>query len=106
MTAAAKMCIGPIPGDAAIRSEGCGLDRARWHHPCGTTHCRGGWAIVKAGQAGKDLEDAIGSNAAAALIYNASRPGRPVPDFYAGDEAAMADLEACAAEAIAEGGAA
>ena len=61
-------------------------------HLCGTTHCRAGWAIHLAGAAGYALEDRIGSSAAGALIYAASRPELPVPDFFASDEDALADL--------------
>ena len=74
------------------------LDMAAWHS-CETTHCRAGWAIHLAGEAGYALEDRIGSAAAGALIYAASRPGEPVPDFYATNEAALADLRECAAKA-------
>jgi len=63
---------------------------------CGTTHCRAGWAIRLAGQPGYDLEDRFDAGTAGALIYAASRPGVPVPDFYASDEQAMADIRACA----------
>jgi uncharacterized protein YjbI with pentapeptide repeats len=66
-------------------------------HTCETTHCRAGWAIALAGEAGKALERKVGPNAAGALIYTASRPGMRVPEFMASDEDAMADLRACAA---------
>jgi len=81
--------------DAAIHAQVCGagapgtLDMASWH-TCETTHCRAGWAIHLAGEAGRNLEDAIGSCAAAALIYHAST-GR-VPDFYASCADALADI--------------
>jgi hypothetical protein len=82
---------------AAIEREGCALDMARWH-TCETTHCRAGWAIHLAGEAGYALEKVYGSENAGAIIYLRSRPGKPVPDFYASDEEAMADLRRCAAE--------
>jgi uncharacterized protein YjbI with pentapeptide repeats len=85
--------------DAAILKairDGGALDMGTWH-VCETTHCRAGWAITLAGLPGKMLEDRIGPAAAGALIYAASRPGKPVPDFYAGNNEATADLEACAA---------
>jgi len=81
---------------AAIRAGGT-LNMRGWH-TCKTTHCRAGWAITVAGPAGTDLEKQFGSSVAGALIYTASRPNRPVPDFYAGDAAAMADIEVCAKE--------
>lgn len=84
--------------DASIleQIDGGKLHMGEWHG-CSTTHCRGGWAIVLAGEAGKTLEDKLGSNVAAALIYAASRPDRRVPDFFATNENAMEDLRACAA---------
>ena len=68
-------------------------------HTCKTTHCRAGWAVTLAGEAGATLEAKVGPAVAGTLIYAASRPGKPIPDFYCGDEAAMADLRASAAEA-------
>lgn len=69
--------------------------------PCGTAHCRAGWAIVLAGQAGWELEDAFGSAVAGNLIYVASRPGEEVPDFYAETSEAIDDIRACAARQLA-----
>ena len=85
--------------DAAIVAaiDGGGhLEMKDWH-TCNTTHCRAGWAITLAGEAGAALEKKIGSSAAGALIYAASRPGARVPNFYASNDAAMADLRAGAA---------
>jgi len=75
---------------AAIEAGG-ELEMGGWH-VCETTHCRAGWHIHLAGKAGYDLEAAIGSAAAGALIYAASAPDLPVPDFYCSNEKAMADL--------------
>jgi len=81
--------------DAAIHAQvyGAGapgtLDMASWH-TCETTHCRAGWAIHLAGEAGRKLENVIGSCAAGALIYHAST-GR-VPDFFASSSDALADI--------------
>ena len=86
---------------AAIEAPGNALDMRHWH-TCGTTHCRAGWAVVLAGDAGTKLEYAIGSSAAGALIYAVSRPDQPVPDFYASDWVALADLRAGAAVQIKE----
>jgi uncharacterized protein YjbI with pentapeptide repeats len=83
---------------AAIEAPGNELRMSSWH-TCGTTHCRAGWAIHLAGDAGYKLEKVVGSAAAGALIYAASRPDKPVPDFLASDADALADLRACAAEA-------
>lgn len=78
-------------GDGALRMDA-------WHEEaqdaCGTTHCRGGWAIALAGEAGRALEARRGAHVAAILIYRAST-GR-VPDFFASDESALADLRRCA----------
>ena len=75
---------------SAISRDGCSLDMSRWHS-CETTHCRAGWAITLAGEAGRVMEDLIGPNAAAALIYAASG-SHPVPDWFASNEEAMADM--------------
>ncbi len=80
----------------AVTAEGCSLEMGNWH-TCKTTHCRGGWAIHLAGEAGRKLEKAVGENAAAALIYAASRKSGIVPNFFATNEAAMADMQKCAA---------
>jgi uncharacterized protein YjbI with pentapeptide repeats len=77
-----------------IKSGGV-LDMSTWHI-CVTTHCRAGWATHLAGPDGKLLEEMIGTGAAAALIYNASRNGKRVPDFFATKEEAMKDIEECA----------
>ena len=87
------------------------LDMDSWHggapigalaalDACGTTHCRAGWAIVLAGEPGFDLERKIGPSAAGALIYHASVGY--VPDFLAGNELAMADIRARAAQQTVE----
>lgn len=85
--------------DAAILAAiGMGgyLDMS-WWHTCDTTHCRAGWTVTLAGDAGAALEKQIGTNAAAAFIYARSRPGQPVPDWYASDEDALADIRVGAA---------
>ena len=79
----------------AITQPGCSLDMGNWH-TCETTHCRAGWAIRLAGETGYALEDRIGAAAAGALIYAASRPGVPIPNFYANNDDALADLRKCA----------
>jgi hypothetical protein len=84
---------------AAIESGGT-LDTREWH-TCDTTHCRAGWAVHLAGEGGAALEWAIGTPAAAAMIYLASRPDQRIPDFYCDNETAMADIRKCAAEQLA-----
>jgi uncharacterized protein YjbI with pentapeptide repeats len=77
----------------AIESGEGSLYMGTWHS-CETTHCRAGWAVALAGKAGRDLEIKIGTAAAGALIYQRST-GR-IPNFYASDEDALADIVACA----------
>jgi len=71
--------------------HGGNLEMSSWH-TCQTTHCRAGWAIHLAGESGYALEKQIGSCAAGALIYQAS--AGYVPDFFASNEDAMADMRA------------
>jgi uncharacterized protein YjbI with pentapeptide repeats len=71
------------------------LDMQSWHS-CETTHCRAGWAIHLAGEAGYKLEATYGSQHAGAMIYRAST-GR-VPHFFASNERALEDIRRCAAE--------
>jgi hypothetical protein len=68
-------------------------------HTCGMTHCRGGWAITLAGDAGKKLEEATTPEFAAMQIYKASSLIRVSPvRLYETDEVAMADIIRCAKE--------
>jgi hypothetical protein len=62
---------------------------------CGTTHCRAGWAIHLAGKSGYELEAKVGSQTAGTLIY-LKNTGR-VPNFFANNDDALADIRACAA---------
>jgi len=75
---------------AAIAAPGCALSMKNWH-TCATTHCRAGWAMHLAGEAGAMLETVLGPSVAAALIYAASG-SHPVPDWAASEEDSMADL--------------
>jgi hypothetical protein len=71
------------------------LDMGQWHNACGTAHCRAGWAVVLAGEAGKALEAKIGTPAAAAAIYLASDPNiGKFPSFYCGNAEALSDMKA------------
>jgi hypothetical protein len=72
------------------------LQMNAWH-TCATTHCRAGWAITLAGEAGHNLEQKFGSDVAGTLIYAKSRPGKPIPNFYADDESALDDIKEGAA---------
>jgi hypothetical protein len=71
------------------------LDMSQWH-TCDTTHCRAGWAITLAGEAGAKLEQQYGPAVAGRMIYIAST-GR-APHFYATDERALEDIRECAAK--------
>jgi hypothetical protein len=69
------------------------LDMSTWHR-CETTHCRAGWVIALAGEAGAAMEYCIGTPAAAALIYLKSDPTlEKVPNFYDGNADALADMK-------------
>ena len=81
---------------AAIEAGGS-LEMHTWH-TCETTHCRAGWAIQIAGEFGRGMEWAIGSSAAGALIFAVAYPDQEIPDFYASNEEAMADIKRCAEE--------
>ena len=77
------------------------LDMGVWHSHgfCGSTHCRAGWVTHLAFQAGRDLENQIGTSTAAALIYIASdRALTEIPDWYPegydADEISLKDMEA------------
>ena len=64
-------------------------------HGCSTTHCRAGWAVHLAGDAGYALEARFGWELAAMKIYDASCPGYKISPvrFYDSDEAALADMK-------------
>jgi len=74
------------------------LNMRTWH-TCDTTHCRAGWVVHLAGDAGRTLEWAYGgpgrgTSVAAALIYLASDPSlERVPDFHCNNETALADMK-------------
>ena len=83
---------------AAIEDGGT-LNMGAWHS-CETSHCRAGWAITIAGEAGLALEKSVGAAAAGALIYAKSAPTLPVPNFYTTDALALADIKKRAAAEI------
>ncbi len=64
-------------------------------HTCANTHCRGGWAVTLAGDAGVALERFYNWELAAMLIYDASDPGFRINParFYDSNEAALADMK-------------
>jgi hypothetical protein len=75
------------------------LDMGAWH-TCETTHCRAGWVVALAGDAGKKFEAQTSTVFAAMQIYHASCPKIPVSPtrFYEDNEKALADIERCAQE--------
>lgn len=79
----------------AIKRTGCALDMNTWH-TCETTHCRAGWVVHLAGEAGKKLKDKVGTPRAASMIYRKSDPGCRVPHWFATTDRAMADIEKAA----------
>ena len=64
-------------------------------HICATTHCRGGWAVTLAGEAGAALEAFYNWELAAMLIYDASDPIFKINParFYDSNEDALADMK-------------
>jgi hypothetical protein len=69
------------------------LSMSSWHS-CGTTHCRAGWVVALAGEGGAAMEWCLGTPAAAALIYLKSDPKiERIPNFYASNEDALADMK-------------
>jgi len=64
-------------------------------HGCSTTHCRAGWAVHLAGDAGYALEKRFGWELAAMKIYDASCPGYEISPvrFHDSDEDALADMK-------------
>jgi hypothetical protein len=73
----------------AVEKEGFALDMSAWH-TYQTTHCRAGFAIHFAGEAGYALERKFDPQTAGAMIYRAST-GR-VPHFFATDKNALHDI--------------
>jgi hypothetical protein len=79
----------------AASKEGA-LDMSSWHS-CETTHCRAGWAVFLAGEAGKKLENQTSTLFAAMQIYKASSEIRVYPpSFFVANKLAMEDMRACA----------
>ena len=70
------------------------LDMRTWH-TCENTHCRAGWVVSLAGEAGKALERFYDTPLAAMMIYDVSdpefrvNPGR----FFDTNDDALADMK-------------
>ena len=87
--------------EAASQPEA--LEMKTWH-TCGTTHCRAGWVVVLAGEAGAVLEKKTSTEFAAMQIYKASSAIRVfTPRFYETNEKALADMKRCAEEEASAG---
>ena len=61
-------------------------------HTCETTHCRAGWVIHLAGEAGYALEKRFNSELAAMLIYRESGYKINPCRFYDSNDAALEDM--------------
>ena len=89
-----------VPGLDQKMLEACEVDGAlnmfTWH-TCETMHCRAGWAVTLAGEAGRVLEGLTDTATAAALIYASTYPDRKIPDFYGDNDETMQDIRRCAA---------
>ncbi len=68
-------------------------------HSCENTHCRAGWVVTLAGEAGRALENFYNTELAAMLIYDASSsiPVHPAR-FYDNHATALADMKRLADE--------
>ena len=77
----------------AAVSQPQALDMSTWH-TCETTHCRAGWVIALAGEAGKALEEFFDTPLAAMKIYDASCPDYRINParFHDSNKAAMEDM--------------
>jgi hypothetical protein len=67
-------------------------------HSCETTHCRAGWVVHEAGEAGYALEKFHNTELAAMLIYRASGYEINPSRFYDPADLALADMKRLAEE--------
>ena len=77
---------------AASQPEALAMENV---HTCANTHCRGGWVITLAGEAGRKLEEFFNWELAAMKIYDASAPGFKINParFYDTNADALADMK-------------
>ena len=80
------------------------MDMGNWHK-CEQTHCRGGWVVTLAGEAGAKLEWFHNSELAAMLIYYESGYHINPARFYDSNAVALADMKRLAEEEAAQGAA-
>jgi len=76
---------------AAVTATPDSLDMETWHS-CETTHCRGGWVVTLAGEAGKKLEDFYNTELAAMLIYQESGYEINPAKFYLSNAESLEDM--------------
>jgi hypothetical protein len=76
--------------DAASQPKA--LNMTDWH-TCEKTHCRAGWAVTLAGEAGKKLEAFHNTCLAAQLIYAASGYDINPSRFFENNDLALADMK-------------
>lgn len=78
----------------AVTATPDSLNMKEWH-TCTTTHCRAGWVVHLAGQAGYALEKFYWGDTAFAAqqIYHASGYDISPVRFYESNETAMADIK-------------
>jgi hypothetical protein len=78
----------------AAASQPGALAMKTWH-TCESTHCRAGWVVTLAGEAGKKLEARFGPLLAAMKIYDASDPSFKINPcrFFDDNQAALADMK-------------
>jgi hypothetical protein len=80
----------------AVTSRPDALDMSTWH-TCETTHCRAGWVVQLAGDAGAKLERQTSTLFAAMQIYKVSSSVAVSPvRFFESNEIALEDIKKCA----------
>jgi hypothetical protein len=80
----------------AVTARPDALDMSTWH-TCETTHCRAGWVVQLAGEAGAKLERQTSTLFAAMQIYKVSSPVQVSPvRFFESNEIALEDIKKCA----------
>ena len=62
-------------------------------HTCETTHCRAGWVVHLAGEAGYALEEIFDTEIAAILIYKVSGYEIDAIKFFDSKKEALADMK-------------
>ena len=86
-----QIALFPLDATIAAAVEAHGLDMTSWHSDCVPAQCRAGWAVTLHPQ-GEDLAAELGTSAAAALIYATCSKAERVPNWYANNTEALADI--------------